>query len=232
VETGILINRLFIVCAFLFLAPMILAWEGVWSPYDHPVLLRTYHYLYQWQTLIAGGLAILAAWVAVGAMMRSTQAAAQATLHAAHVTARAAIEAAERTAAAATAREAARQRLRDERERHEQIDIALDAINRLAALIKCLPSAVEEGEPQFLVNAAAALPGLSTIRLNGVEMQIRVLGAEIAKDFADIENWVSAIVGDRETRRDRAAFRNAAVPKREEVEKLKEKIQSRLRFGA
>ncbi|HEV2675853.1 MAG TPA: hypothetical protein VGV37_15010 [Aliidongia sp.] len=227
-----MIKRFIIAGAFILLAPLVLAWEGVWSPYGSPALLQTYHYLFVWQPLIAGLLAILAACIALEAILRSTQATTQATLHAAHVMARATIEAAERTVTAAGAKETARQKTRDERDRQEQIDIALDAINKLSALTKCLPAAVEEGEPQFLVTAAAALPGLSTVRLNGVEMRIRMLGAGIAKDFADIEGWVSSTIGDRDTRRDRAEFRNAAVLKREEAERLKEKIQGKLRFGA
>lgn len=217
---------------FIVLAPLALALEGVWSPHDHPILLTVYHYLSVWQPLIGSVLAILAAWIALEAMVRTSRLGAKATLRASRITARATIEAAERTVAAATAKETARMKAREERERQEQIDIALDAINKLQALMNCLPAVVVEGEPPFLVTGAAAFPGLSTIRLNGVEMRIRTLGTPIAKEFAELEGWVASIVTDRETRRDRAEFRNAGVLKREEAEKLKDKIQGKLRFSA
>jgi hypothetical protein len=220
VATRTWINRLLVVAAFLILAPAILAWEGVWHPYDHPALLKFYHYLLVWQPLIAGLLAILAAWIAFEGIVRG-----------ARITAQSTIEAAERTVAAATAKETARQKARDERERQEQVDIALDALAKLQALTKCLPAAVEAGEPQFLVTGAAAFPGLSTIRLNGVEMRIRLLGSGIAKQFAELEGWVAAIVADRDTKRDRTEFRNEGAAKRAEAEKLRDKIQSKLRFG-
>lgn len=227
-----MITRLIVVAGFLVLAPLALALEGVWSPYDHPLLLTAYQCLALWQPLIASVLAILAAWIALEALQRSSRLTAKATLRASRIMARATIEAAERAVAAATAKETARQKVREERERQEQIDIALDAINKLQALMNCLPTSVVEGEPPFLVTGPAAFPGLSTIRLNGVEMRIRLLSATMAKDFAEIEGWVSSIVGDRETRRDRAEFRNAGVQKREEAEKLKDKIQGKLRFNA
>lgn len=217
---------------FLALAPLALALEGAWSPYDHPILLTAYHYLSVWQPLIGSVLAILAAWIALEAMVRTSRLGAKATLRASRITARATIEAAERTVAAATAQETARMKAREEQDRQEQIDIALDAINKLQALMNCLPTTVVEGEPPFLVTGPAAFPGLSTIRLNGVEMRIRTLGTPIAKEFAEIEGWVASIVTDRETRRDRAEFRNAGVQKREEAEKLKDKIQGKLRFSA
>ena len=230
--TRTLIKRLIVVAAFLFLAPLMLAWEGVWSPADHPILLLAYRYLSIWQPLIAGVLAVVAAGMAVDAVVRSTRMTAKATLRSAQITARATIKAGERAVAAAAARETARQKQRDERDRQDQTDIALDALGKLTALIKCLPTETGEGEPQFLVTGPAAFPGLSTIRLNGVEMRIRQLGIGISKEFAELEGWVAAIVADRETRRDRADFRKDGVQKRAEAERLRDKIQGKLRFGA
>ncbi len=219
--TRTLISRLLVVAAFIFLAPLILAWEGAWAPYGYPPLLKLYHYLLVWQPLIASLIALAAAGFVVDGIVRS-----------AHVTAAATLEAAERTIAAATAKETARRKARDEAEQQEQIDIALDALAKLSALSKCLPAEVEEGEPPFMVTGAAAFPGLSTIRLNGVEMRIRLLGSGIAKEFAEIEGWVAAVVADRETRRDRTEFRKEGAARRVDAEKLRNKIQGKLRFGA
>ncbi|GGF28089.1 hypothetical protein GCM10011611_37630 [Aliidongia dinghuensis] len=227
-----MIKRLIVVALFLVLAPAALALEGAWSPYAHPILLKAYHYLMVWQPLVASLLALAAAGIVLEAVQHSTRQSAKATLRAARITARATAAAAERTLAAATAKETARRKARDERERKDQIDIALDALSKLQALIQCLPSAGEESEPQFLVTGPAAFPGLSTLRLYGVEMRIRTLDTGIAKEFAELEAWITAIVGDRETKRDRNEFRKEGAVRRAVAEQLRERIQGRLRFSA